>query len=185
MICQHCQHERFIDDDMNTSPLICPNCKMPYAKKATSPEVMAKLRAELATKSKQKRNSQHKPRKSGALKKLITFVEWMVVLIFVALLLRCSSSSDNPSKKDFTWNDALTMCQMTITKLSRDPDTADVPYVPNAGGGNEYYFAWGASTKYARMRNGLGLEVPVSASCIVDGNTRTITSLTFNGKTII
>lgn len=63
MICKNCQHERFIDDnDVSMSSLICPNCKMPYEKKPTDPEVLAKLRAErLALKSKQKNESQSKP----------------------------------------------------------------------------------------------------------------------------
>lgn len=86
---------------------------------------------------------------------------------------------------DFTAIEALSQCQWTLKKLSRDPDTAEVPYVENFGSKGEYYFAWGAETKYARMRNGLGLEVPISASCIVNAVTKKITQLTFDGKTII
>ena len=80
---------------------------------------------------------------------------------------------------------ALTMCQMTLKKVSRDPEKAEIPYVPNYGSETEFYYAWGASTKMARMRNGLGLEVAASASCIVDKATKRITTLTLNGETLI
>lgn len=118
--------------------------------------------------------------------KLNNFVQVIAVVIFVVFMIRCEYSDyeKGPSKTDFTWNDALLMCQTTIKNFARDPDTAEVPYVPNGGKGNEYYYAWGAGTKSVRMRNGLGLEVPVSAYCIVDGNTKTITQLSIDGKTI-
>lgn len=81
--------------------------------------------------------------------------------------------------------DALTMCQMALKRVSRDPDNADIPYVSNMGKGPEFYYAWGPQTKVARMRNGLGLDVATTASCTVDATTKRITSLTLDGKTIL
>jgi hypothetical protein len=130
----------------------------------------------------------HRP----ALKKfLIGFLKVIggVVSFFVVLGLvinfAAQVASPTSDTKTFEWNDALTMCQLTIKGLARDPETADVPYVSNLGKGNEFYFSWGHSTKFARMKNGLGLDVPVSASCIVDRERQKITSLTVDGKTII
>lgn len=81
--------------------------------------------------------------------------------------------------------EALGMCQAALKKISKDPEKADIPYVPNMGSGQEFYFAWGGQTKMVRMRNGLGIEVAGSASCIVDGKSGRIVSLTLNGKTIL
>lgn len=81
--------------------------------------------------------------------------------------------------------EALALRQYNLKRAPRDPDKAVVPYVENMGRGSEAYFAWGASTKHARMRNGLGIEVAVSASCIVDLRAKRITSLTLNGETLI
>lgn len=124
--------------------------------------------------------------KSEASNQLIKIGQGIAVIVLVVFLIRYNYSKyeQGPYPADFTWNDALLMCQTTITKFARDPDTAVVPYVPNVRKGNEYYFAWGDGTKYVRIRNDLGLEVPVSAYCIVDGNTRTITQLSIDGKTI-
>lgn len=77
------------------------------------------------------------------------------------------------------------MCQMALKKISRDPEKAEIPVVQNFGSETEFYFAWGSSTKMVRMRNGLGLEVAGSASCVVDKATKRFTSLTLNGESIL
>jgi len=124
--------------------------------------------------------------KSEASNQLIKIGQGIAVIVLVVFFIcyNYTKYEQGPYPADFTWNDALLMCQTAIPKFARDPDTAIVPYVPNIGKGNEYYFAWGDSTKYVRMRNDLGLEVPVSAYCIVDGNIKTITQLSVDGKTI-
>lgn len=73
---------------------------------------------------------------------------------------------------------ALLLCQKAIRARAVDPDTVEVPYVRNNGKGDEFYFAWGAQTKFIRMNNRLGRQAPVSASCVVDGSSRRITSMT-------
>jgi len=96
-----------------------------------------------------------------------------------------SSKSSGSTQSSFGHVEALTMCQMALQRSSRDPDNAKVPYVENQGSSSEFYYAWGPSTKVVRMRNGLGLEVAATASCIVDGSAKRIKSLTLNGETII
>lgn len=115
---------------------------------------------------------------------------WIGAGIVALLVFSCvsggeGSSSNTKSSRNMDQADALIMCQMALTRVSRDPETAKIPYVPNQGSDTEFYFVWNGSTKMARMRNGLGLEVAVSASCIVDGRSRQIKSLTLDGKTII
>ena len=125
-------------------------------------------------------------------KKPPTAPVWLQVVIglFGAYLIVSCATGGNKnattsSGAAFDWNDALTMCQLALKKASRDPEKADVPYVENMGKGDDYYFAWGSSTKMARMRNGLGLEVATSASCTVSHTQKRITSLTLDGKTIL
>jgi hypothetical protein len=119
------------------------------------------------------------------------WVQAAVIIFGSYLVFSCvsgggsSSKSSGSSQPSFGHVDALTMCQMALKRSSRDPDKAEVPYVNNQGSGNEFYYAWGPGTKVVRMRNGLGLEVAASASCIVDGSTKRITSLTLNGESII
>lgn len=119
---------------------------------------------------------------------------WVTVLVlsmvFIGIFKSCS---DEPASgpavasapKTFDSMDALFMCQQALKMVSRDPEKANIPYVADHGSGNEAYFAWGASTKMARMRNGLGLEVAASASCTVDKTEKRITTLTLNGKSIL
>lgn len=79
---------------------------------------------------------------------------------------------------------ALARCQIALKAMSRDPESAEVPYVNNFGGVNEFYFAWGASTKPVRMKNGFGAILSAGASCIVDRTSGEITSITLDGKTM-
>lgn len=107
------------------------------------------------------------------------------VIVF-GIIGSCAALMSKPDgERGFGSSEALGMCQAALKSVARDPDKADIPYVENMGRGSEYYFAWGAQTKMARMRNGLGLDVAVSASCIVNGVTRRITSLSLNGRSIL
>jgi len=112
--------------------------------------------------------------------------EILAALIFVVFMIyRSANDYTAQPKSSNDWNYALLLCQQVLANASRDPGSASIPYVPNAGSGNQYYFAWGNSTTHAHMKNGLGIDVPVSASCFVDGNTNRITGLTLNGETLI
>ena len=85
----------------------------------------------------------------------------------------------------FNSADALAICQAAIKMASKDAEKAQVPYVPNQSAVGGYFFAWNNTTKLARLRNGLGLEVGVTALCKVDPISRRITSLTLDGLQLI
>lgn len=108
-----------------------------------------------------------------------------ILTVIAVSCVNMRKDSGAPAAASFDWNDALTMCQFALKKASRDPEKAEVPYVANQGSGDNYHFAWGASTKMARMRNGLGLEVAATASCTVSGSQKRITSLVLDGNTLI
>lgn len=112
-----------------------------------------------------------------------------VVSGLLIVLLAASCVGGNATDKaapgsGLTESAALLMCQTALQSAARDPEKASIPYVKDQGRGDEYYFAWSASTKPARMRNGIGNDVAASASCIVSKSQRQITSLTLDGQTI-
>lgn len=80
---------------------------------------------------------------------------------------------------------ALMLCQTALKRASKDPDSADIPYVNSFGKGDEYYFAWGSSTRPVQMKNGFGMMVPAGASCIVSVSSGTIRKLTLDSETIL
>ena len=108
---------------------------------------------------------------------------WIFVIAIVAGLVWDDDTSSQP--EPFDWNDALTLCREHIRASAFDPETASIPYVKNFGSGDEYYYAWGRSTHFIRMNNRLGNDVPVTASCIVNGKTEQIDSLTIDGQDVI
>lgn len=80
--------------------------------------------------------------------------------------------------------DALTICQGRMRDADRDA-SMDVPPVGNMGAAGEFYFAWGAQTKFIRVTTRSGTTELASGSCIIDRNAGLLKSVTFNGKTII
>lgn len=141
----------------------CPKCGAPVAAKAPKKE-----------------------ESSGRL----SVLKWVFMGIIGLVVFQCVQDSNraatsSSAPKEMDSMDALFLCQTALKRASRDPEKAEVPYVPDMGKGKESYFAWGSSTKMARMRNGFGLEVATSASCTVDRPTKRITSLTLDGKSII
>lgn len=103
------------------------------------------------------------------------------------LMVSCAGSKEsgkNAASSGLAEGTALLMCQTALQRAARDPENASIPYVKDQGRGDEYYFAWGAGTKPARMRNGMGNEVATSASCIVSKSQKQITSLTLDGQTL-
>lgn len=114
--------------------------------------------------------------------------QFWVGMAFLAVIVvgSCTAirgqSDDAPQELDTSG--ALAMCQMALKRASRDPDKAEIPYVPDRGSGDIASFSWGPDTKMARMRNGLGLDVATSAACTVNKSQRRITSLTLDDKTV-
>lgn len=108
-----------------------------------------------------------------------------VTVAIIGMAMACGLSACSSKPHEFDKMDAIMMCRDAITARARDPDKVEIPTVDDFGNSHEYYFAWGASSKRIRMRNGLGMEMPVTASCIVNRKTKRITSLTINGETLI
>lgn len=101
-------------------------------------------------------------------------------------LSSCLEAGNKPSAPiGSSESGALTLCQSALQRVSLDPATAEVPYVDDMGKGGEFYFAWGASTKPVRMKNGMGTMRAAGASCTVNKQTGKITSLTLDGKTVM
>lgn len=93
---------------------------------------------------------------------------------------RADMSVSTPS---LSARDALVMCRFAVAEVSRDPEKAVIPYVPEMGGRpGEFVFVWNGNTRHMRMRNGIGLEVAVSGLCSVNAQTRRITQLLLDGK---
>lgn len=91
----------------------------------------------------------------------------------------------SPAGRNIAEMDGLFLCQQAIKRASLDAENTSAPYVKNQGTGSEYYFAWNNETKLVRSRNGLGLEVGVTASCIVDAASGRIRSLTIQGRSLV
>lgn len=106
-----------------------------------------------------------------------------VAILVLGLVAMCTQKSTPPT---FGEAAAFGLCRDAIRAVSKDPDKAEIPVINNASpGGTEFYFAWGQSTQQLRLRNGLGIDVPASASCVVNAASRSVTSLSLNDKTLI
>lgn len=136
----------------------------------------------------------HPAQQAPSENKLLTTIKWGAGIFTTAWLLSlCTDSGSSkpapgasaPRANTFSQVEALNLCREAFKRIAKDPEKANIPSVANHGDSREYYFAWGAETSMIRMRNGMGLEVAVSGSCIVDAATRKITSLTMNRETII
>ncbi len=113
-----------------------------------------------------------------------------LLLIFVCALLYFvitgagAGGSSSGQSRSFTESDALYLCQQAIKSVMKDPERTKVPYVQNFGTDTEYSFGWGRSTSLVRTRNGIGNEVPATASCTVSKTAEKVNSFTVNGKLI-
>ena len=144
-------------------------------------EFNSKIAAEMYAKSSAKQAKEF----NSAAPQLPKWFKWLGIAIPCMVVLSCINNTGGKKNYEFDWADALVLCQNALKQASRDPEKASIPSVENFGKGDEYYFAWGAYTKMARMRNGLGLEVGVTASCIVSKSQKRIISMTLNGQSII
>ena len=76
---------------------------------------------------------------------------------------------------------ALLLCQQTIKNYTLIPNKTHVPWRKNNGEKGEYYFSWPRSAG-ATASNQYGVDIPISAHCIVNAETMLITSLSINGE---
>ena len=103
--------------------------------------------------------------------------------LFIYSLITEPASKSTP--RVFGESEALVQCQYQIKLLMKDPEKSKAPYVEGYESNGTITFSWGRSTKFVRARNGLGNDVPVSASCSVSLSSERISSLTLNGKQIL
>lgn len=80
---------------------------------------------------------------------------------------------------------ALRQCQHAIKAASRDPETAVVPAIEAMSGGADHRFLWNQSSRMVRLKNGLGLEVPATAVCVVGEDGARIKMLTVDGVALV
>jgi len=114
-------------------------------------------------------NTSRLPKKSAAVPWGAVFAGAIVSIsfaIFIYLILNPQVKIEE--KKAVTHLDAITNCQMALKRVSRDPNNADIPYVDDQGGASSFLYVWGPSTRMARFRNGIGLDVSSGALCEVD-----------------
>ena len=107
----------------------------------------------------------------------------IAVVIGVGLVLKFSGGSTEPPRA-FGETAAFGLCRTIIARLSRDPEKAEIPWVENTGEGGNFRFTWAFNSRTMRMRNGLGLEVPMTGSCTVDASQQRVSSLTLDGKVL-
>lgn len=113
---------------------------------------------------------------------------WAIALPLGAYLgVSCVSSPKTASSTSgLSSAGALALCQNAIKRLSRDHEKAEVPYVEaDYDWDQKARFVWGPNTRYARLRNGFGMEVPATADCTVHKYERKITSLSINSEQMI
>jgi hypothetical protein len=101
------------------------------------------------------------------------------ILGFIGYRLIVPSAEQEQARQE---RQALVACQQAIQAQAQYGAAEAPPYTSNHGTGREFYFAW--PTGSFSFSNGFGARVNMSASCIGDLGTGTITQLTVNGKTI-
>jgi hypothetical protein len=132
------------------------------------------------------KSSKEKEAKPGIFTYLFTFgiSIWIITSCFGPSSKLSSTATSSSTPPEISFAAALTKCQYALKGQSKDPDSAEVPYVNDFGSGKEFYFAWGASSKPVRMKNSYGAILSAGASCTVNKATGQITSLSLDGRTI-
>lgn len=94
------------------------------------------------------------------------------------------SDAGHPNAKILV-DEALRTCKRAIRSHARDPETAVIPDVGWMTGGADWRFFWTQNTRMVRMRNGVGLEVAVTAGCVVDEVSGDVRLLQLDGRQLI
>lgn len=127
------------------------------------------------------------PGKSVTISGAPTVKRWPFVvggILLLSILGNCANIGKSKTGTGLSADDALQLCEKAIRSAVRDPDKAVIPSVPNFGDINEYHFAWNPNTRVLRLRNGLGLDVASTGSCIVQKVARHVSSVTIDGKRV-
>jgi hypothetical protein len=116
-------------------------------------------------------------------------IRWAGMALVSVVVFSCVFEMAKPSEpaapRAFGNADAVALCRDAIRAHSRDPERAEVPYVEGLARGDEILLAWNGGTRMLRLRNGLGLEVASTGSCVVSVSGKRVTLLTIDGKTVI
>ncbi|WP_122974679.1 zinc-ribbon domain-containing protein [Comamonas thiooxydans] len=118
------------------------------------------------------------PKKSN----LGTLIVSALVIGFV--VYACSPGSNSSKSSTSSELKGLFACQQAIRFASKDPDKADIPYAEARSVGYEYTYTWTNGANTIRLRNGLGIDVPASATCNVSKESGLVRRLIINGETI-
>lgn len=123
-------------------------------------------------------NHDEPPKKSN----LSTLLISAVVIGFV--VYACSPGSNSKKSSTSSEVNGLLACKQAIRFASKDPDKADIPYAEARSVGYEYTYTWTNGANTIRLRNGLGIDVPASATCNVSKESGLVRRLIINGETI-
>jgi hypothetical protein len=120
---------------------------------------------------------------TGPFRKAVRWVWYGLVSIAV---FSCVYQWNKPREpRAFGEADAHVLCANAIRAASRDPETVVIPFVQATSRGDEISMSWNTASGSLRLKNGLGLEVPASAACVVSRSEKRVTVLSINGQTII
>lgn len=119
------------------------------------------------------------PKKSN----LGTLLISAVVIGFV--VYACSSTSNSTKSSTSSEMKGLFSCQQAIRMSATDPDKADIPYAEPRSVGSDYTYTWTNGANTIRLRNGLGIDTPASATCTVSKESGLVRILTINGRTVL
>lgn len=179
--CPKCSYIRKETDDPAIPFSICPQCGVVYSKYAdyiNKQKVADKCLADSPENSVTFGSIDRTLNKANFF--LLKGLKYIFIALFAIWLVIFSVKQAN--KSDFDSFDAYALCEAAIKNYSRDPETAKVPYVDSKETAHGYYFSWSRRTRFIRMRNGFGTELPLEAQCNIDKMAHRITSLTINGK---
>ena len=113
-------------------------------------------------------------------------MQWVWYGLMSVAMFSCVYQWNRPREpRAFGEADARILCADAIRAASKDPEKAEIPFVPAFSSGDEISMSWNAGVGMLRLRNGLGLEVPASAACVVSRAEKRVTVLSINGQTII
>ena len=113
-------------------------------------------------------------------------LQWVWYGLMSIAVFSCVYQWNQPREpRAFGEADARVLCANAIRAASRDPEKAEIPFVPATSRGDEISMSWNAGAGMLRLRNGLGLEVPSSAACVVSRSQKRVTVLSIDGQTII
>lgn len=118
-----------------------------------------------------------------------TIPQWLllsgVVLWTAAVLLDVGGAKPESRSQTMGEAEALVACQSAIRRAAYDPEKASVPAVSGVLAIGHYRFEWKQSTSMVRLRNRLGLDAAVTASCAVEPTSRRFLHLVVDDRPVL